>query len=393
MLILARLQQLKHLLNSSRPRLFVAWALRLGVCYALLSVLGAPQARAVLGEAQRVITSAPKLCLHTRLTDEVYEWKIQHSLELIRQMGAPHIVEFFPWAYYEPAPDRYDWSRPDLIMRHIRNQGLKVYARMGFVPTWARPDPSQQATSFNSLPPDSYDDFAEFVALFAERYADVLAGVIIWNEPNLAFEWGYQPPDPRTYFELLAVVAPAIRATAPKVLILGGALAPTLEPVGSPHGMNDLVYLEELLALGASQYMDALAVHTYGFDIPADDAPAPMKLNFRRVELLHDILRRTSDMPIIITEFGWNDDPRWTRAVSPAQRIQYTLDSLHLGETWDWLEAQCLWAFRFPTPVFAYPDNYTLATTIFQLKPIYYALQDYAQGRESAGLPWLAPPR
>ena len=371
----------------------LAYLVRLSLAYVLLSSLGAPQARAILGERHSVITQKPKLCLHTRLTDEVYEWKIQHSLELIRQMGAPTIVEFFPWAYYEPAPKRYDWTRPDLIMRHIRNQGLKVYARMGFVPAWARPAPDQQASSFNTLPPERYADFAEFTARFAERYADVLAGIIIWNEPNLAFEWGYQVPEPRIYAQLLAEVSPRVRQRAPSVPILGGALAPTLEPEGSPHGLNDLIYLEQLLELGAGQYMDALAVHTYGFDRSAQDPPAPEQLNFRRVELLYELLSRYSDIPIVITETGWNDDPRWIKAVSPASRIQYTLDSLHLGETWDWLEAQCIWAFRFPTPVFAYPDHYTLATTIFQLKPIYYALQDYAQGRESTGLPWLPAPR
>ncbi|MBX3058034.1 MAG: hypothetical protein KF770_16325 [Anaerolineae bacterium] len=34
--------------------------------------------------------------VHTRLTDEVEEWKIKRSLQMVRQMGAPWIVEFFP---------------------------------------------------------------------------------------------------------------------------------------------------------------------------------------------------------------------------------------------------------------------------------------------------------
>ena len=44
--------------------------------------------------------------------------------------------------------------------------------------------------------------------------------------------------------------------------MLAGALAPTLEPAGSPNGMNDLVYLERMYQAGAAAYFDALAIHT-----------------------------------------------------------------------------------------------------------------------------------
>jgi hypothetical protein len=52
----------------------------------------------------------------------------------------------------------------------------------------------------------------------------------------------------------------------------------------------------------------------------------------------------------------------------------------------------CVWAFRYPAPTYSYPDNFTLVTTDFQLKPIYYALQAYAMGEERRGDLWLPPP-
>ena len=76
--------------------------------------------------------------MHTRLIDEVDEWKIQRSLELVREMGAGTIVEFFPWAYIEGSEDQYDWSSADRIVRHARNQGMHIIARLGLVPEWAR---------------------------------------------------------------------------------------------------------------------------------------------------------------------------------------------------------------------------------------------------------------
>jgi hypothetical protein len=51
-----------------------------------------------------------------------------------------------------------------------------------------------------------------------------------------------------------------------------------------------------------------------------------------------------------------------------------------------------LWALRYPIPTFNYPDNFTLITTDFQLKPIYYAVQSYARGFEDTQTIWLPPP-
>ncbi|MEZ4675721.1 MAG: beta-galactosidase [Caldilineaceae bacterium] len=68
------------------------------------------------------------------LTDEVEPWKIKRSFEMVREMGAPWVVEYFPWAYAEPNPGRYDWSHHDLVINHATRQGLTVIARSGFVP-------------------------------------------------------------------------------------------------------------------------------------------------------------------------------------------------------------------------------------------------------------------
>jgi hypothetical protein len=372
-----------------------AWATRAVLIGLLVLVLRPVPVRIALMPPQTVETTVPQMCVHTRLIDEVDEWKIQQSLILVREMGADTVVEFFPWAYIQNAPDRYDWTRVDRIVRHAQNQGLRVIARMGFVPGWARDDPHDRHTTLNTLPPQSYDEFAAFVAAFARRYAGTVDDFIIWNEPNLAFEWGYQAVDPAGYARLLqAVYAPA-HAANPAVTILAAGLAPTLEPSGSPHGLNDLLYLDALYAAGAAPYFDALAVHTYGFTHPPEDAPAPDALNFRRAELLHEIMTRygDSEKPVYITETGWNDHPRWTLAVSPAQRIAYTLGAFEWAAAhWSWANKLCLWMFRLPAATFSYPDYFTLVTTDFQVKPIYSVLQAYTRGESTDHDLWLPPP-
>lgn len=370
--------------------------LRLVLATLLFNALQPAEPRATPQVQQTVVTTLPQLCVHTRLIDEVWEWKIQRSLQLVREMGADTIVEFFPWAYMETTPGRFDWNLADRIMRHARNQGLQVIARMGFVPAWARPDADEsQPGTLNSLPRAAWGDFAHFVAEFARRYRDDLQHVVIWNEPNLAFEWGFETVSPGDYVALLQVVHEAVRAASPGTIILAAGPAPTLEPPGSPYGMNDLHWLEAMYAAGAAYWSDGLALHSYGFrDAPAT-APSATRLNFRRVELQREIMLRHDDpvRPVILTETGWNDDPRHEQAVSPAWRIRYTLDALeYAAQHWPWLDKLCLWALRYPAPAWSWRDGFTLVTPEFLTKPLYHAIRNLALGHAQGAELWLAPP-
>lgn len=347
-----------------------------------LWVAGAvPRTGVPVGPPQTVVTINPKMGVHTRLTDEVEEWKIKRTLEMVREMGAVWIVEYFPWAYVEPdRPGQNEWEHADMVMRHATAQGLRVVARLGFVPQWARP----RETTPLYLDADGYDDFANYVYRFVARYRGQLAGIIVWNEPNLSLEWGYRPVDPAAYVEMLRVVYPRAKEADPDILVFGGALAPTLAPPGTEWGMNDLLYLQAMYDAGAAPYFDALAIHAYGGRFPPDDPADPETINFARAQLLREVMVRNGDghKPAMITEGGWNDHPRWARAVRPGQRILYTVRAYQkVLEEWDWCLAFTPWAFRYPAPARTYQDYFTFVSSDFQPKPIYLAVQAYAQGR------------
>lgn len=374
----------------------IGWILRFLFVWGVVSLLRPPSSRAPLAEQQTVETTKPHVCVHTLLENEVHEWKIQRSLESVRRMGASTIVQFFPWAYFERQDNHYTWNQADLIVRHAQNQGLHIIARLGLVPAWARPDRQDTPTTLNYLPDDSFKDFADFAADFARRYQDVINHIIIWNEPNLSFEWGYRPVDPAAYVRLLAVTYPGIKGANPNALVLAGALAPTNEARGSPAGLNEMDYLRDMYENGAAGYFDALAVHSYGFRDPPDAPPDKNRLNFRRAELLRDIMVAydSPDKLAYITESGWNDHARWSLAVQPAQRSIYTVQAFEYAEeNWDWVKQLCIWALRYPAPLNSYPDNSTLVTPEFTLKPIYYAIQSYARGWDRSDALWLPPPQ
>lgn len=336
-----------------------------------------------LGPQRTVQTINPKVGIHTRLTDEVEPWKVKRTLEMVREMGAPWIVEYFPWAYSEPRPGQYDWTHADLVVDHATRQGITVIARIGYVPEWARP----AETTPLFLPDESFDAYARFAAAFAARYAGRVESLIIGNEPNLALEWGYQPPDAARYTALLRTVYPLVKQAAPDMQVLAGALAPTNAPPGSTDAVNDLTFLQQMYDAGAAPYFDLLAIHAYGWHAEPDAEPAPDAINFRRSELLRAIMVANGDgaKQAMITEGGWNDHPRWTRAVRPAQRIAFTLRAYELAQEWPWLDAMALWVFRFPWDQKSYQDYFAFVRTDFEPKPIYTEVQAYTQGQRSGG--------
>lgn len=325
-----------------------------------------------------VATTNPKLGVHTRLTDEVEPWKIEKTLQMVREMGASWIVEYFPWTYIQPeGPGMYDWTHSDLVINEANHQGLQLVARLDSVPAWARP----ANTTAKYLDEQHFQDFGQFVYSFVNRYKGKVKYYIIWNEPNLSSEWGQRPVDPAGYTELLKVAYTRAKQADPNCVVLAAGLAPTLEPPGSEWGMNDLDYLAAMYKAGAGKYFDMLAAHSYGLKSPADEPADPSKVNFDRVELARNVMVANGDSvkKIMITEGGWNDNPRWTYSVRPSQRIEYTLDVYQKAlKDWPWLEAVNLWAFRFPRPTYGYPDYYTFVTPDFVPKPIYYEVQKYA---------------
>lgn len=382
--------------NQAELKLWRARAIALAglVALALLALAGRKPADDHLpAERQTVATEKAQVCVHTLLENEVEEESILWSLELARELGATAIVQFFPWAYVEREPGRYSWTLADRIVRHAEMQGLRVIARLGLTPDWARDGRNE---TLNYLTEEFFPAFAAYAAAFAERYAGSVDHLIIWNEPNLSFEWGYQPVDPSRYVRLLRASYGPIKRANSSAVVLAGALAPTLEPRGSSAGLNELDFLQDMYDLGAADYFDALAIHSYGFREPPEAEPAPDLLNIRRGELLRAIMLANGDghKPAAITESGWNDHPRWTQAVRPSQRTAYTVRAFQYAERhWDWLENLCIWALRYPADVYSYPDNFTLVSSDFVEKPIYFALQEYARGWVQSETPWLPPPR
>lgn len=317
----------------------------------------------------------PLVGVHTRLTDEVEPWKISRTFQMAQEMGAHWAVEYFPWGYIEYGEGRFDWEHADLVVNAAFSAGLTLIARLDYVPEWARPP----QTNPKFLTAQGESRFIAFEQVFAARYRGKIQHYVVWNEPNLTAEWGFQPVDPTGYTLLLRDSYRALKSVSSDITVLAAGLAPNLEH--GPAAEDDLQYLAQMYAAGAAPYFDALAAHAYGWKSAPDEPAAPDRLNFARVELLHQVMVEHGDTnkPVMITEGGWNDSPRWTRSVRPAQRIAYTVRAFEKArQEWPWIEAINLWVFRLPRPARNYNDYYTLVDSDFRPKPAYLAVQAYA---------------
>ncbi len=347
----------------------------------LIGLLALPSAGGppllVLHPPRRPETSNPIIGIHTRVTDEANPSQIYRTFEMARAMGVTWVVEFFPWPYLEPEPGRYNWSHSDLRIFLARREGLRVIARMGMVPTWARP----WGAPATYLGAEAVFPFARFVAAFAARYRDQIAALVIWNEPNLYIEWGERPPDPEAFVALMKAVYPAAKRAAPDLPVLAGGPAPTLED--SPHAMNDLRFLQAVYAHGIAPYLDGWAMHPYGFGNPPEEPPDPQRLNFRRVELMREIMRRYGDeRPIYITEAGWNESPDYDHGIPPEVRADYTVRAYeYASRHWPWCPVVAMWALRYPWREDPILEGYAFLDLNFHPRPVYEAVRRYAFGR------------
>ncbi|NIN68187.1 MAG: LysM peptidoglycan-binding domain-containing protein [Anaerolineae bacterium] len=258
-------------------------------------------------------TKTPEYGVHTFMW-----WNGEHrdrDAQLAKDAGVTWVKEVFPWKNIEGAGKGiFDWSVADQLVQILNDRGLKIIARVDFQPIWARADGA------NNGPPDNYIDYGDFLYAMASRYRGKIHAYEIWNEPNLAREWGGKAPNAAEYVALLRVAHRGIKQADPNAVVMTAGLAPT--GTGLPHAIPDAQYLREMYQAGAKNYFDVLGVHAPGYKAAPETDPAEVANNpalggrrffcFRRVEDLRQIMVQNGDAgkQMAVLEFGWTSDPR-----------------------------------------------------------------------------------
>lgn len=286
------------------------------------------------------------------LEREVERWKREKTLDMVEVAGIGWIKQHFPWEDIEQGgKGDFHWQKYDEIVAMAEQRELRVIARLDRPPRWTRRD-----NSYPQRPPDSFDDYGDFVHAFVNRYRGRIQHIQIWNEPNIWPEWGNQEVDPAGYVELLSVAYRRAKEADPECQVLSAPLAVNTEDSAIRRNLSDLVYLEEMYQHGADEYFDILSANTFGMNKPPEDPPEPSILNFRRVELQRAIMESHGDShkPIWFNEYGWNAAPAefrtemlvWSR-VTEEEQARYTVGGMDWAhEHWPWAGVFCIWYFR-----------------------------------------------
>jgi len=319
------------------------------------------------------------------------------DVRLARDGGFRWIKQRFEWRNIErDAKGRFEWNEPDRIVKAIKDADLKVVARLDGHAGWSR----AQGIFPDDGPPDRMSDWTDFVAALASRYKGRIDAYEVWNEPNLAREWGRRPPNAAEYVAFLKASYDAIKRADPQALVITAGLSPTTDI--SANARSDVLYLREMYAAGARGAFDMLGVHGAGFKaapetdpavVAADPAltnndPSPAELRraytFRHVEDLRQIMveQGDADRKIAVLEMGWTSDMRpgspyrW-HAVTEDEKADYLRRAfVYARDNWPW--AAFMTVIYLPDPSWT-PDQEQLYWSITNQdgtpRPGYGALQ------------------
>jgi GH35 family endo-1,4-beta-xylanase len=308
-------------------------SVRHGLCTMLLAALLALSANSC--HSRRVEPGGLAHGMHTLRGDG-------EELALVQESGFDWVVQVFSWREIARWRGLYNWEQPDAVVRGAEYLGLNLVVRLDQHPEWARSQPAENA------PPDDLSDYGDFVYAVASRYKGQIRGYIIWNEPNLAHEWGGEEPDAEAYVEMLKVAYARIKEADPNALVVSAGLAPTNDQTAL--AMDDRLYLERMYEAGASEYFDVLGAHAYGFGHPPDDPhDSHQGLNIARVQDLREIMAAHGDghKPLWVTELGWTTSPpeheEWQR-VSTEEQAEYLVETFRIArQEWPWLQLIAVW--------------------------------------------------
>lgn len=296
--------------------------------------------------------------------------------ELATRAGFDTIVQVFPWRDLNPRPDYYDWTAADLMVRVAQTQQLDLVVRLDMPPFWAtRADPSGL--------PFELEAYLDFVGAMAARYRGYILGYVVWNEPNLAEEWGGWVSAPAQYVDVLCRAYAVIRQADPRALVIAAGLAPTNE--FSSRAVDDREFLRQMMAAGAGKCFDVLAAHDYGYGLPPDDPhDAHAGLNLARLIDLDEIMTEAhTSQPMWITEVGYTVQPGLHPHVSLDDQAAYLAGAFERARReWPWIGMFTVWNLSY-TSLDAEMQGFSIIEADRMSRPAFKVIPDLRRQLDS----------
>ncbi len=284
------------------------------------------------------------------------------------EAGFDWLKQQVEWYHTEPIEKGgFDWRELDKVVAAVSSAGLKLLLSVVRAPDWALGDRSHG-------PPGDPLDLRDFMQALAERYRGHVHAYELWNEANLAREWGYGRIDAGEFVELMLAGNQGVKAADPDAITVGGALTPAGDvdiPDQKVQAVDDVRFLEQIYAYRdgiVRDAFDAWGVHPGGFNnAPTQEIGSDRgsgwnghgSFYFQRYTQHRAVMEANgdADKPIWLTEMGWstvNADPAYGFGVdnSDEDQARFLVDAFRLiREFAPYISHAFVWNLNFQSVV------------------------------------------
>jgi polysaccharide biosynthesis protein PslG len=271
---------------------------------------------------------------------------VERQLDRVAEMGATVVRVDVGWASLQQSgPGSYErWfvDRLDHVVESAHRRGIRPLLTLMESPCWASAAPESRkqgcagawwernVQKYGPVDPAAY---AQAAAWVAARYQGRIAGLELWNEPNHP-EFFLGDDRAGRYAALVKAAYPAIKAAAPNVTVVAGALSE-----------SDLDFARALYARGIAGHYDAFAIHPYNADAAPLDPRSiyPVRGSFLRgVPAFRELQLANGDRtPLWLTESGWSTATvraqPWVSGVDEAVQARFLEEQFAQIARWDYV--------------------------------------------------------
>ncbi len=205
------------------------------------------------------------------------------------------------WARTEKQKGVYDFAWLDAIVEALLSRGLQPWVDLCYGNGLYTPDANHYFGAVGCVPNNSDEALAAwqvYVSAVVARYRGKIDCYEVWNEPDGQWCWK-KGPDGAEYGRFVRDTAAAVHAADPAARVFGGVVC-----------VRDLKFVDDALAAGMADCIDALTFHEY--------TPAGTTLR-ERVDALRALCHGYNpDIGIIQGESGSQSSSRGAGAMTGA---------------------------------------------------------------------------
>lgn len=293
-------------------------------------------------------------------------------LRAVNDLGFTWLKQQVRWEDMEPSRGSRKWVELDDLQDRADRANVNLLFSVVAAPAWARESGADLTVAG---PPLDDQDFADYLGALASRYCNSSVKALeVWNEQNLHYEWGNLAISANDYIAMLRAANTAIRAACPTMFIISGAPTPTGN--NGAIAVDDLTYMESMLAAGMANYVDGIGAHPSGYNLPPDivwqDGCATIRVtgntfngacdnphhswSFRSTMEGYRALAvkyGAANKKIVPTEFGWAAGGKFHPSYAYAddnsyhEQADWTVQAYRLMKGWGWVGPAILWNLNF----------------------------------------------